>query len=82
MSIDINVFNYLILHLVNITTHEMRTFDDVLLFSIKSKMLKITRKENSFGINLSLTYFLARLTPPVCLYSHFCLFGAGVGEAS
>jgi len=40
-----------IIHLLKITTHKMRSFDDVLLFSMKSKMLKITRitwKENSF----------------------------------
>ncbi len=34
-----------ILHSFKITTHKMRSFDDCLLFSIKSMMLKITRKE-------------------------------------
>jgi len=44
-----------ILHLFKITTHKMRSFYDVLLFSIKSKLLKttrITRKDNSFEFYL------------------------------
>jgi len=50
----------------------MQSFDDVLLFSIKSKILKITKKDNSFGIYLSLSYDPAILTPLVCVHSHPC----------
>jgi len=48
----------------------MRSFEDVLLFSTKLKMLKITRKENRFEIYLSHSYAPARLTPLVCVHSH------------
>jgi len=39
---------------------------------------KITRKENSFEIYLSLSYAPARLTQLVCVHSHISLLG-GVG---
>jgi len=64
---------YFILPIYKITTHKMISFDDVLLFTIKSKMLKITRitlKENSFEIYLSHSYAIARLIPLVFVHSH------------
>jgi len=47
----------------------MRSFDDVLLFSIKLDILKITRKDNSFDIYLSHSYAPAQLTPLVLVHS-------------
>jgi len=70
-----------ILHLFKITTHKVRSFDDVVIFSTKSKMLKITKNENSFEIYLSHSYAPARLTPLVCSLS-FLPFGGGEGALS
>ncbi len=50
VSSNINVKLFLFYTGFKITTHKKRSFDDVLLFSIKPKMLKITRtakRENS-----------------------------------
>jgi len=53
VSSDVNVF--LFYTGFKITTHKIRSFDDVLLFSINPKMLKITRtakRENSSEFHL------------------------------
>jgi len=48
VSSDVNMFYFTLVF--RITTHKIRSFDDILLFSIKPKMLKMTRiaeRENS-----------------------------------
>ncbi len=67
-----------ILHLLKITKLKWQALNDVLSFSMKSNVLKITRKVKSFENYISFSYAPTRLTPPVCLYSHlFHLEGWG-----